>query len=139
MNKLTQWSKEISIVAVLWSMAGVGAFFAQQFMPIGTIQNLSEGKQELFINESLLTTITFAVAVFSGLIGSVLLLLKNKLATPILTFSVIVGIFQFLYNMIISKTFEVYGINTIIMPIVVITVGVFLVAFSKKVLSSIEA
>lgn len=136
MDKLIKRSKEISIIAIIWNLIGVIAFFSQIFMSNENIQNLSKEQQELFLNESTLTTITFAIAVFSGLIGSVLLLIKHKLTTSVLALSVLVSVFQFLYNIFITKTIEVYGINTVIMPIIVIVVGIFLVLFSKKTLSN---
>jgi len=135
-NNLIKWLKPIAIFAILWNAAGVIAFFAHVFLSDEAILLLPKEQQDIFLNEPVWTNVTFAIAVFSGLIGSVLLLLKNRLATPLLTLSLIVGAIQFFYNIFIGNAIEVYGLNIVIMPILVIIIGSFLVWYSKKILSN---
>ncbi len=93
---------------------------------------LPENEQTLNVDIPAWYTAAFATAVFAGAIGSVLLLLKKKLASPILILSLL-GIFvQMYYNFFISKSMEVYGPGSMVMPIFVILVGVFLVWYAKK-------
>ena len=93
---------------------------------------LPENEQALYVDIPAWYTAAFAIAVFAGAIGSVLLLLKKKLASPILILSLL-GIFvQMYYNFFISKSMEVYGPGSMVMPIFVILVGVFLVWYAKK-------
>lgn len=133
-NKLFKWFKPITILAILWSLAGVISFFVHIFLSDEAILLLPKEQQDIFLNEPVWTNVTFAIAVFSGFIGSVLLFKKNKLSTNLLTISVIVGAIQFFYNIFIGNVIEVYGLNIIIMPILVIIVGSFLVWYSKKIL-----
>jgi hypothetical protein len=133
-NNLMKWFKPITILAILWNAAGVIAFLAHVLISDEDIAQLPQEQRELFLNEPVWTNVTFAIAVFSGLIGSILLLLTKKSATALLTLSLIIGIAQFMYNIFIGNAIEVYGLNIIIMPILVIIVGSFLVWYSKKVI-----
>lgn len=133
-NNLMKWFKPITILAILWNAAGVIAFLAHVLISDEDIAQLPQEQRELFLNEPVWTNVTFAIAVFSGLIGSILLLLTKKSATSLLTLSLIIGIAQFMYNIFIGNAIEVYGLNIIIMPILVIIVGSFLVWYSKKVI-----
>ncbi len=137
-NNLIKWFKPISILAILWSSAGVIAFLSHILMSDQAIAKLTIEQQKVFLNEPVWTNITFGVAVFSGLIGSILLFLKNKSATLLLTISVVIAIGQLFYNIFIGNALEIYGITRIIMPILVILVGLLLVIYSKEILKTIN-
>ncbi len=77
-------------------------------------------------------TAAFAIAVFGGFLGALLLLLKRKLATPIFILSFVGIIVQMIYNLFIAKAIEVYGPGAIVMLILVVLIGVFLIWYSKK-------
>ncbi len=137
-NKLNKWHKPIAILAILWSLAGVIVFFFHVLMSDDTIAKLSIEQQKVFLNESIWTNITFGIAVFSGLIGSVLLFQKNKLATLLLSLSLVIGFAQLLYNIFIANALEIYGFTRILMPVLVILVGFFLALYSRKVIEKIK-
>lgn len=133
-TNLVKWFKPIAILAIIWNAAGVIAFLAHVLISDEAIAQLPQEQRELFLNEPVWTNVTFAIAVFSGLTGSIILLLKKKSATALLTLSLVIGIAQFIYNISIGNVIEVYGLNIIIMPILVIIIGTFLVWYSKKLL-----
>ncbi len=131
-SQIVQWHKLISLLAIIWNLLGVGAYLMHAYMTDEAIALLPENEQALYVDIPAWYTAAFATAVFAGAIGSVLLLLKKKLASPILILSLL-GIFvQMYYNFFISKSMEVYGPGSMVMPIFVILVGVFLVWYAKK-------
>ena len=131
-SQLVQWHKLISLLAIIWNLLGVGAYLMHAYMTDEAIALLPENEQALYVDIPAWYTAAFAIAVFAGAIGSVLLLLKKKLASPVLILSLL-GIFvQMYYNFFISKSIEVYGPGSMVMPIFVILVGVFLVWYAKK-------
>jgi hypothetical protein len=68
----------IAIAALLWN--GLGAVnFIVQMMP-GATEAYRESEQSIIANRPLWATVGFAVAVFGGTLGAVLLLAKRQMA-----------------------------------------------------------
>ena len=131
-NQWAKWHKLIALLAIIWNLLGVGAYLMHAYMNEDAIALLPENEQALYANIPAWYTASFAIAVFAGAIGSILLFLKKKLATPILVLSLL-GIFvQMYYNFFVSKSMEVYGPGSVVMPIFVSLVGIFLVWYTKK-------
>ncbi len=122
----------ISIVALIWNAMGVMAYLGQAYMGEEVIAALPENEQALYANIPAWYTAAFAIAVFGGLLGCILLLLRNKLAKPVLFISLIGVLVQMFYNFFISNSMEVYGPGSAVMPIMVIIISFFLVWFAKR-------
>lgn len=131
-NQLIKWHKLISILAVVWNLLGVSAYLMHAYMTDEAIALLPENEQALYTNIPAWYTAAFAIAVFAGALGSILLLLKKKLATPILILSLIAIFVQMYYNFFVGKSMEVYGPGSVVMPVFVILIGIFLVWYAKK-------
>ncbi len=69
----------------------------------------------------------FAIAVWVGLAGAVLLLMRRKLAVPVLLVSLVAVIVQFTWWVFLSGAAETLGPSTYAAPAVVILVGILLV------------
>ncbi len=133
-NKLIEWFKVISIMAIIWNLFGTFAFVNHELMSNKDILLLPIDQQEIYLNETVLSTATFAIAVFTGLIGSILLFMRNKWASKLLILSVIVSLFQYLYNLASINIIETYGVGHVIMPIVVIFIGALIAWYAKIIL-----
>lgn len=120
-------------MALFWNVLGVLAYLAQAFMSEETLQSLPEAEQAIYQNVPAWATAAFALAVWGGALGCLLLLLRKRWAKIVLVISLL-GIFvQMIYNVFLSKSLEVYGPGGLIMPILVIFIGAFLVWYSRKV------
>lgn len=122
----------ISVLALLWNLMGVMMYIVQVTMTPEAIQALPAKEQELFINVPMWVMVAFAVAVFGSTLGSILLLIKRKLAIPVFIISYVAIIVQMINQLFISKSIEVYGPGGAIMPVMVIMVGAFLIWYSRK-------
>ena len=131
-NKPTTSFSIIGIVALIWNLMGVFAYLQQAYMTAEDLAALPLDQQALYENVPAWVTAAFALAVFGGALGCILLLLRKKLATFVLIISFISILAQMSYNFFISKAMEVYGPGEMIMPAMVIIVGAFLVWYSKK-------
>ena len=131
-NKPTTSYWIIGIVALIWNLMGVFAYLQQAYMTAEDLAALPLDQQALYENVPAWVTAAFALAVFGGALGCILLLLRKKLATFVLIISFISILAQMSYNFFISKAMEVYGPGEMIMPAMVIIVGAFLVWYSKK-------
>ena len=122
----------IGIIALVWNLMGVFAYLQEAYMTAEDLAALPPDQQAFYENAPAWVTGAFALAVFGGALGCLLLLLRKKLATFVLIISFIGILAQMSYNFFISKSMEVYGPGEMIMPVMVIVVGAFLVWYSKK-------
>ena len=129
-TKIPVWYWIVGSAALIWNLMGVGAFVAQVTMSAEALAKLTEAKQALYANQPAWAIAAFAIAVFGGAAGCVLLLLRNKLATPIFGLSLAGIIVQMTYNFFIAETMEVYGPGAAVMPAMVVVIAIALVWFS---------
>ena len=122
----------ISIIALLWNCIGVVAYLSQAYMTDEAIKILPEENQLYFSNVPAWVTAAFAVAVFSGTIGAVLMLLKKKIATTFFILSFIGIISQMSYGLLINENTDSYGPMGLLMPLMIISIGGYLIWYSKK-------
>ncbi|HPF98164.1 MAG: hypothetical protein R2802_05295 [Flavobacteriaceae bacterium] len=122
----------IAIIAVIWNIMGVLAYLSQAFMTEEALASLPEKEQQLCTNIPAWATAAFAVAVWFGLLGSILLLLRKGWAKTMFLISLLGILVQMYYNLFISKAIEVYGPGGYIMPALILIIGVFLVWYSKQ-------
>jgi len=126
-NKPTTLFYIIGVVALIWNGLGVMAYLGKAFITEEMIAELPKEQQAEFLVElPAWVTGAFAIAVFSGVLASILLLMKKKLAYPLFIISAIAAIAQHAY------LFMNVEVASLVMPIMVIVVCVFLVWYSKK-------
>ncbi len=133
---IPSWFKVVAIIALIWNLFGVLAFVGQMMLTPEILAELPVAEQELYASTPLWATAAFAIAVFFGALGSLLLLLKKTLATPLLIFSLVGVVVQMLHAFFLSKSLEVLGPNSMIMPVIVIFIAVYLVWLAKKAQTS---
>ena len=129
---IPSWFKIVAIIAFVWNLLGVLAFVGQMFMTPEMLAELPVAEQELYANTPMWATAAFAMAVFAGALGSLLLLMKKGLATLVLTLSLVGVLVQMFHSFFMSKSFEVYGPGAAVMPMMVIVIAVYLVWLSNK-------
>lgn len=122
----------IGIIALIWNLLGVMSYLQQAYMTADERSALPLEQQALYENTPAWVTAAFALAVFGGALGCILLLLRKKTATFVFVISFIGIVAQMVYNLLMSEAMEVYGPFAIVMPIMVLIVGSFLIWYSKK-------
>ena len=126
------WFWIVSVLALLWNLIGVSQYLMQAYMGIEELEQMSEAQRLLYESLPAWVTGAFAMAVWGGAIGCILLLLKKKLAVGVLLISLIGIVAQVSYNLFVSNNFEVFGIQAVIMPIVILIIGIALFLFARK-------
>jgi len=122
----------IAAVALIWNLLGVGAYLSQVTMSPEALNALPEAERALYENVPAWATAAFAIAVFGGAVGCLLLLLKKALATPVLIASLLGVVVQMYHAFFVANSIEVYGPGGMIMPTMVIVIAVFLVWYSMS-------
>lgn len=126
------WYWVISIIALLWNLAGVGAYLGQAYMKDEMMAAYSEVQKDLMNNLPPWITGAFAIAVFAGILGCFALLMRKKWAHPLFVislFAVLARTFHFFFMTNGTELFS-FGEGTI-MPIVTVVISAFLVIFTK--------
>ena len=122
----------ISVIALLWNLMGCIAYLGMQMMPPELLEAMPEAERTLMENTPVWATAAFAVAVWFGLLGSILLLLRKALSQIVFVISLLGIIVQQIWNFTNGKSFEVFGVEQAIMPIVFVLIGIYLIVYAKK-------
>ncbi|MBB1399525.1 hypothetical protein [Pseudoalteromonas sp. SG44-8] len=126
------WLKSVAWAALIWNFLGVIAFIMQMLMTPEMISKLPIEQQAAYSNTPIWSTIAFATAVFGGVLGCILLLLKKAIARVLFALS-LAGIFiQQFYNFIVINSIELLGASAVFMPIFVVVIAIILLLLSHK-------
>jgi len=134
------WFTAVAIIALLWNLLGVAAYLMTTLAPklmtpemLDALPEADRAATEASMAQLAATpgwvTGAFAVAVFGGLIGSILLLMKKNLAVPILALSLLAVLVQNSYALFLSG--EAAGAGAAL-PILVLVFAAFLVWVALK-------
>ncbi|RNC91564.1 MAG: hypothetical protein ED555_00035 [Allomuricauda sp.] len=126
------WFWVVSILALLWNLFGVFQYLFSAFNQQEILESLTQAQREVFEAIPAWATACFAIAVFSGAIAAIGLLLRKKWAKPLFMVSLVTSTAQFIHWLFISNAVEAFGPSTYGMPITVIVVGILLVVLAKK-------
>ncbi|MCB0457946.1 MAG: hypothetical protein R2776_07215 [Flavobacteriaceae bacterium] len=122
----------IAVIALIWNGMGAMAYIGQQMMTPEALEMLPEAERALYNDIPVWVTSAFAIAVWGGVLGAILMLLRKKLAKTIFLISLLGIIVQMIYNFFISGAMDVYGPGGMIMPVMVIIIGIFLVWYCTQ-------
>lgn len=121
----------IAVLALLWNLMGVYQFYLGNY----ELENIKEtvSAEEFAIMESLPTwyAVIFGIAVFTGVLGCILLLARKKIAASLFGISLITVLIIELYWLLATDIMDVSGAVSIVMPLLVIAVAIFLYFYSK--------
>lgn len=133
-NKTGIWFWVISIIALLWNAMGINQYLQQAYRT-DTFKAMypDEKVLEMVLNTPAWVMGAFAIAVFSGFLGSLFLLLRKKIAKPFFLVSLTAVIIQMFYNVFLSGALDVYGPGAVIMPIMVIGFAIFIICYTIKI------
>ena len=122
----------ISSMALVWNLMGVFNFLGQALMSDEVLASLPKDQQLIYQDVPVWVTAAFAIAVFSGTLGAVFLLLKKKVSSIFFKLSFVGIIIQMTYGLLISENTNSYGPLGLVMPLMIIAIGGYLIWYSKK-------
>ena len=122
----------ISSMALVWNLMGVFNYLGQVLMSDEVLASLPKDQQLLYQDVPAWVTAAFAVAVFSGTLGAVFLLLKRKIASTFFILSFVGIVTQMSYGLLLDEKTDNYGPLGLLMPLIIIAVGAYLIWYSKK-------
>ena len=112
---------------------GVYNYLIQAYQTEAFTSSLNEAQLALMESMPSWNTALFAIAVFSGFIGTVLLLMKKKIAIPLFLISFITATIMQLYWLFGTDAIEVFSESIpYLMPIIVIVFCAFILWYAKN-------
>lgn len=127
--------KKIAIFAwvmVVWNVIGVLAFALQLSLTPEDLAALPDNQRPLYENFPTWAMAAFGVAVVCGLLGSLLLGLRNKLALPVLILSFLGLMVQHAHAFFVQDAIAIMGPSAVIMPLAVTVFSVLLITVALK-------
>jgi hypothetical protein len=124
----------IAVIALLWNLMGTFQFLSSTVLKDMLYETLTDAQIALFVNLPSWYYIVFGIAVITGVLGSILLLMRKKLAVLLYTISLIAVSIQMIYWMFATDVIDVYGTtDALTMPIIVIITALVLLMYSRSV------
>ncbi len=124
------WFWVAAILAVMWETGGAAAYLMQVTMTPADMANLPAAQRDLYAATPLWVTAAFAVAVWSGVLGAIALLLRRGAARGLFIVSVAAAIVQFGWVFGVAHAHRTIGTSAIPLPAAIIAAGVALVWFA---------
>jgi hypothetical protein len=123
---ITSW------VALVWNLLGVAAFVMQVTMTGDALMKLPDAQRMFYEAMPAWANGAFAVAVFGGALGSLLLLLRKSWAVPVFVASLAGLLVQLYHAFVMAGGFKIFGAGGLIMPAITLVVAVLLVWYSRN-------
>ena len=121
----------VSIIALVWNLFGVMSFIMHVTISPEALAEMPDAERALYETAPAMVTGAFAVAVFSGVLGCVALLLKRAWAVPMFIVSLVAIVVQFGHWLFMTEAMAVYGPEAVFMPVLVTVIAVFLLWYSR--------
>ena len=138
------WFKFLAIIGLLWNILGVLSYLfytalidkmmtpeVLEAMPEADRANV-EAQLELLASTPAWATGAYAIAVFGGLLGCILMLMRRNLAVPVLGLSLAGVLVQNVHNFVVANTMDVLGATSLILPSVVLLFAILLLFAAIK-------
>lgn len=133
-NGRTPWHLwVIAILAVLWNAMGAFDYLMTQTQNEGYMDQFTPEQLEFFYGFPAWVVAFWAIAVWGGVLGAVLLLLKKKLAVPVFLVSFLSMVVTTFHNYFLSNGMEVIGSDPtgIVFSVLIFIFALFLYLYSK--------
>ncbi len=99
----------VGVLAVLWNGMGAFDYFMTQTRNEGYMSQFTPAQLEYFYGFPAWVVAFWAIAVWGGVLGAILLLLRKKLAAPVLGVSFLAMVVTTIHNFVLSNGLEVMG------------------------------
>jgi hypothetical protein len=129
---IPSWFNTVVAFALVWNLVGIVFFVGGLFTTPEMVAELPQAQQDIHHATPGWAIGAFAVAVFGGLLGCIVLLIKKTLALPLLIISLLGILVQMFHAFFIVNSFAVFGPGGTIMPIMVIVIAIALIGLAAK-------
>ncbi len=126
----------ISIIGLIWYGIGVFMYLSQAYMTDQFKDLIPPNQLEFMNNTPKWVYAAFAVAVWFGFLGTILMLFRKKSARLWFIISFIGLIVQLGYNFTMTNAYDVYGGQGVVQAIITFLIAIFFIGFTKRAIES---
>lgn len=130
-RKMPIWFWVIGMVALLWNGIGVAAYIGQVTMSTSDFGALPELQRKLLIDQPFWHSAMFPLAVLSGFLGAVVLLLRKRIAIRLFLLSLIAVLVQIAGYFILDGYLEFIATQNLVRPILIPIIALGLLLFAR--------
>jgi hypothetical protein len=99
----------VGILGLLWNLVGAMDYLMTQTQNESYMSQFTPEQLEYFYGFPTWVVATWALAVWGGVVGTVLLLVKRRVAAPVLLVSLVAMILTSFHNFVLTNGLEVMG------------------------------
>ena len=123
----------IGAAALLWNLLGLIVYVLQVTASSEDLAAAYTAEQVAFIESVPKWAVSaFAIAVTTGVLGSLLLLLRKAVAIPVFVLSLVAVLVQNINSYVLNDAIALFGTTPAIIQGVVIIIGLALIFYSRK-------
>jgi hypothetical protein len=122
----------VGALAVVWNLIGVMSYLMTVTMSPETLDAMSEAERNLYTEIPAWATAAYAIAVFSGVLGSIALLLRKSWAVPLFVVSLVAILVQMGHAFFASAMLEVQGATAAVLPLLIMAIAAYLLWFARS-------
>jgi hypothetical protein len=122
----------VGLVAILWNGYGCYVYYLTVTGDPAYLDTLTADQRAAYEAMPTLYYALFALAVWGSLTGSILLILRMKLSTPVFMISLASVALSYIYSFFIADVSVSMGTMEIMLTIAVIAIAVFLLIYSRS-------
>lgn len=123
----------IAWASLLWNLIGVLNYLYSVTLSADTIAAMDEAQRAMYADVPVLVTSFYAFAVFGGILGSLLLLLRKALSVTFFLVSLVAIVLQMGFGLFLTPMLETQGFAALVLPLVILACAGFLLWYSRRV------
>ncbi len=123
----------VGIISVLWNSVGVMDFVMTEMRNAAYLSKVTPRQLEYFYGFPSWVIAAWGLAVFSGLLGSLFLLFRKRLAGSVFVVSLAGMVLTDVYNFVLTNGLEIMGEGkaALIFPAIIFVIGMLLWLYSR--------
>ena len=122
----------IAIIALLWNLMGLSEFIKTAFFVEMYADTYTEIQMDAIRNAPIWTDVLFGISTITGVLASIMLLMRKKVAIQLFVISVLTVIGHTLGAILALDSIGLFGMGEgLIFPLVIIVLDIFFYWFSK--------
>lgn len=121
----------IAVLALLWNLLGLAMFVMQVTMSPETLAAMPATQREVVEATPSWLDAVFGVAVASGVLGAVGLLLRRRWAVPMFALSLAAVLVQVLAGYLVTPAWAASGAAGLVLPALLIAIAIALVGYAR--------
>jgi hypothetical protein len=122
----------IGIVALLWNAVGALDYVMTQTKNATYMGEFTAEQLEYFYGFPAWSVACWAIAVWGGVLGSALLLLRKRLAEPVFLVSLVAMVITTIYNFMLSDGVRIMGSGAVAFSAVIFVIAVALYLYARS-------